>query len=178
MVIYYCNAAPKARRIPDEAFLSFTLAQPEEIEQPLQVDFGDGFRLEGYTLTQLPIVDQRGPHVQLTTYWRTLDATPDDLRPIFSYARADGAVVYQQTNNRMSYIWRSTDEWQNDQLYKLSTPALQITDNIAEVLLAVAPTESDPDDTTDYLRISPIPGGIPPDITDSGTMLRLLDLPR
>jgi len=163
---------------PADDFLSFMLAQPEEIEQPLQADFGDTLRLEGYTLAQLPIVDQRGPHVQLTTYWRALHSAPGNLRPIFSYARDDGAVVYEQTQPPFELLWRSTDEWQSGQLYKLSTPALQVTDNMAEVLLGVAPVGSDPGDTAAYLKISPIPDGIPPDITDSGTTLRLLDLPR
>ena len=161
---------------PAEDFLSFTLAQHEEIEQPLQVDIGDELRLEGYTVTQLPIVDQRGPHVQLTTYWRALRAAPGNLQPIFSYARDDGAIVYQQTQPPFELYWRSTGEWQSDQLYKLSTPALQVTDNIAEVLLAVAPADSDPGDAAAHLKISPVPDGIPPDITDKGKMLRLLEI--
>jgi hypothetical protein len=163
---------------PAEEFLSFTLAQPDEIKQPLQVDFGDGLRLEGYTLTRLPIVDQRGPHVQLTTYWRALHAAPGNLRPIFSYTRDDGAIVYQQAQLPFELVWRSTEDWQIGQRYKLSTPALQVTDNIAEVLLAVAPVDSDPIDPSSRLKISPVPHSLPPDTTDSGTMLRLLDFAR
>ena len=171
------RGAPKRFPLVEE-FLSFTLAQPEEIKQLLQADFGDTLRLEGYTLTRLPVVDQRGPHVQITTFWRALHSTPGNLRPIFNYARTDGAIVYQQLELPFELYWRSTDEWQVGQLYKLTTPPLQVTDNMAEVLLAVAPVDNDLGNATVRLKISPVPGSIPPDTVDSGTLMRLLELPR
>ncbi len=161
-----------------EEFLSFTLAQPEEIEQPLQADFGDTLRLEGYTLTMLPVVDQRGPYVQITTFWRTLRASPGYLRPIFSYTRDDGALVYQQMQPPFELDWRSSNKWQVGQLYKLTSPVLRVTDEMARVLLSVAPTDSDPGNMAAYLEISPVPDSIPPDITDSGTLMQLLQFPR
>ena len=166
------------RFFPTEEFLSFTLAQPDEIEQPLQADFGDALRLEGYTLTLLPVVDQRGPHVQMTTFWRALRASPGNLRPIFSYARADGAIVYQQTQLPFELYWRPTEEWQVGRLYKLTTPALQVTDNMAGVLLAVVPIDSYPGNPAARLKISSVPDSIPPDTADSGTLVRLLQLLR
>jgi len=167
------------RRFPlVEEFLSFTLAQPEEIKQPLQADFGDALRLEGYTLTLLPVIDQRGPHVRITTFWRALRTSPGNLRPIFAYARADGAVVYQQTELPFELYWRSTGEWQAGQLYKLTTPELRVVDNMVETLLAVVPTEGDADNPTDRLEILPVPGSAPPDTVDSGTRVRLLKLPK
>ncbi|MBI1880374.1 MAG: DUF2079 domain-containing protein [Chloroflexi bacterium] len=67
------RGAPKQSPLIDQ-FLTFTLAKPEEIEQPVKADFGGALRLEGFTLTILPVIDQRGPHVQLTTFWRALIA--------------------------------------------------------------------------------------------------------
>ena len=43
---------------PAEEFLTFTLAQPDEIQQQLQANFGDALQLEGYSLTTLPVVDR------------------------------------------------------------------------------------------------------------------------
>jgi hypothetical protein len=163
--------------LPTEEFLSFTLAQPDEIEQPLRANFGDALRLEGYTLTLLPIVDQRGPHVQITTFWQALRATPGNLRPIFNYTGADGAIVYQQTQLPFELYWRSTEAWQVGQLYKLTTPELQIG-NMAEVLLAVAPVGDDLGNAAVRLNISAVPNSPLPDTVDSGTLVRLLELPR
>jgi uncharacterized membrane protein len=168
----------QSQSFPAEEFLSFTLAQPEEIGQPLQADFGDALRLEGYTLSVLPVVDQRGPYFQMTTFWRALRATPGNLRPIFYYARTDGAIVYQQTQLPFELYWRSTEAWQIGRLYKLTTPELQVTDNMAEALLAVAPVDSDPGSAAARLKVSPVPGSIRPDTVDSGTLMRLLELPR
>ena len=114
----------------------------------------------------------------MTTFWRALRATPGNLRPIFNYARADGAIVYQQPELPFELYWRSTDEWQTGQLYKLTTPALQITSSMTEVLLAVAPTDNDPGNAASRLEISPVPDSIPPDTVDSDTLMRLLELPR
>jgi len=171
------RGAPKRSPLLEE-FLTFTLAQPEEIQQPLQADFGGGLRLEGYKLILLPVIDQRGPHVQITTFWRVLRTSPGNLRPIFAYARADGAIVYQQTELPFELYWRSTGEWQAGQLYKLTSPELQVVDNMVEALLAVIPVDADPTDPTTRLKISPVSGSVPPDTVDSGTLMHLLELPK
>jgi uncharacterized membrane protein len=171
------HGAPKRFPLVDE-FLSFTLAQPDEIKQPLQVDFGDALRLEGYTLTLQPVIDQRGPHVKITTFWRTLRTPPGNLRPILTYTRADGAIVYQQTELPFELYWRSTEEWQAGLLYKLTTPELRVVDELDEALLAVVPTGSDPDDPAARLKISPLPGSALPETAEEDTLARLLKLPK
>lgn len=171
------HGAPKRFPLVDQ-FLSFTLAQPDEIKQPLPVDFGDALRLEGYTLTLQPVIDQRGPHVQITTFWRALRTPPGNLRPIFAYTRADGAIVYQQTELPFELYWRSTEEWQAGLLYKLTTPELRVVDELDEALLGVVPTGGDPDDPAARLKILPLPGSTPPETAAEGTLLRLLKLPK
>jgi uncharacterized membrane protein len=171
------HGAPKRFPLVDE-FLSFTLAQPDEIEQPLPVNFGDALRLEGYTLTLLPLIDQRGPHVQITTFWRALRTPPGNLRPIFAYARDDGAIVYQQTELPFELYWRSTEEWQAGPLYKLSMPELRVVDDMAEALLAVGPAGGDPGDPAARLKILPLADSAPPETAGEGTLVRLLELPR
>jgi uncharacterized membrane protein len=163
---------------PGEGFLTFTLAQPEEIEQPLQADFGDELRLEGYTLTALPVVDQRGPHVQITTFWRALRASPGNLRPNLVYASADGPRVDQQTQLPFELYWRPTEAWQVGPLYKLTWPEPQEVDYGFEAHLAVVPVDGDPQDPDARLKIRPVPGGAAPELGDSGTLVRLLELPR
>lgn len=171
------RGAPRQPALVPE-FLSFTLAQPGEIEQPLQADFGDTLRLEGYTLALLPVIDQRGPHVQITTFWRALRTSPGNFRPIFAYARADGAIVYQQTQLPFELYWRSTGEWQAGQLYKLTMPELRVVDNMNEAFLAVIPAGADPADSTARLKILPVSSDVPPDTIDSDTLMHLLKLPR
>lgn len=171
------RGAPKRFPLVDE-FLSFTLAQPDEIKQPLQVDFGDALRLEGYTLTLLPVIDQRGPHVQITTFWRALRTPPGNLHPIFAYTRADGAIIYRQTDLPFELYWRSTEEWEAGPLYKLTMPELRVVDDMTEALLAVGPTGGDPDDPAARLKISLVPDSTSPDTAESDTLVRLLKLPQ
>jgi uncharacterized membrane protein len=161
---------------PGEGFLTFTLAQPEEIEQPLRADFGDALRLEGYTLTLLPVVDQRGPHVQITTFWRALRTSPANLRPILIYASADGTYVYQQTQLPFELYWRPTEVWQVGPLYKLTLPELQVVDHRVEAYIGVMRTDGDPGDPDARLKIRPVPGDAAPELGDSGTRVRLLEL--
>jgi hypothetical protein len=160
-----------------EEFLTFTLAQPEQIDQPLQADFGGQLRLEGYTLTTLPVIDQRGPHVQLTTYWRALQSPPENLRPVFFYTRADGAIVYQQPEQPLELYWRPTSAWQTGQLYKLTNPQLRV-DALREILLGVTSANRSSTEPAQNLEIKAIPGGIILDTVDQGRLLRLLELPR
>ncbi len=169
------RGAAKRSALIDE-FLTFTLAQPEEIEQPVQVDFGDVLRLEGYTLTILLVIDQRGPHVQITTFWRALQP-PGNLRPVFFYTRADGAIVYQQTELPLELYWRPTTAWQPGVLYKLTSPELRVS-ALEETLLAVAPLDSNPNEPAERLAITPAPGSPVSHTADTGTLLRLLRLPK
>jgi uncharacterized membrane protein len=168
--------APKKSPLVDE-FLTFTLARPGEIEHPLQADFGGQLRLEGYTLTTLPIVDQRGPHVQLTTFWRVRQTLPENLRPVFFYTRADGAIVYQQPEQPLELYWRPISAWQAGQLYKLTNPQLRV-DALREVLLGVESTDGSPEEPAHRLEIKAMQAGVTPDTADQGTLLRLLELPK
>jgi hypothetical protein len=161
---------------PGEGFLTFTLAGPEEIGQSLQADFGDALRLEGYTLTVLPVVDQRGPHVQITTFWRALRASPGNLRPVLVYASADGPGVDQQTQLPFELYWHPTEAWQVGPLYRLTWPEPQGVDYGVEAHLAVVPIDGDPQDANVRLKIRPVPGGATPELGDSGTLVRLLEL--
>jgi len=170
------RGSPKKSPLIDQ-FLTFTLAQPEEIEQPVRADFGDTLRLEGYTLTILPVIDQRGPHVQLTTFWRALRTPLGNLRPVFFYTRADGAIVYQQAELPQELYWRPTTEWQPGVLYKLTSPELRVS-TLEETLLAVVPIDSNPNEPAERLAISAIPGSPLPNTADAGTLLRLLRLPK
>jgi hypothetical protein len=98
--------APKTSPLV-EPFLTFTMAQPEEIERPIKADFENVLRLEGYTLTILPVIDQRGPHVQLTTFWQALRGPPGNLHPVFFYTRADGAGYWRVRGKRQAIYARS-----------------------------------------------------------------------
>jgi uncharacterized membrane protein len=170
------RGAPKRFPLVEE-FLTFTLAQPEEIEQPLQADFGNTLRLEGYTLILLPVIDQRGPHVQVTTFWRALRAAPGNFQPVFSYASHDGAIVYQQPQSPFELYWRPTGEWQTGVLYKLTMPELRVTNNIAEAWLALVPVGSDLDAPVNRLTITPGPDNSALEISEANTLLHLLKLP-
>ena len=161
-----------------DQFLTFTLAETAEIQQPLRADFGQALRLEGYTLTTLPIIDQRGPHLKLTTYWRALQTSPGHFRPIFAHTRPDGAIVYLQTELPLELYWRPSQEWQAGQLYQLTIPELVVLDNMAETLLAVIPTNADPADPAARLNIRPVSDSPPPHTVDSGRLLQLLELPQ
>ena len=77
----------------------------------------------------------------------------------------------------LELYWRSTGEWEIGQLYKLTSPVILAPDSVAEVLLAVSPRTSDPEDPAARLKISPVPDSIPPDTVNADT-LRLLGLPR
>lgn len=170
------RSAPKKSPLVKE-FLTFTLAQPEEIEHPLQADFGGQLRLEGYTLTILPVIDQRGPHVQVTTFWRALQTPPENLRPVFFFTRADGAIVYQQPEQPLELYWQPTSAWQAGQLYQLTNPQLRV-DALKEVLLGVESTAGSPAEPAHRLEIKAAQAGVTPDTADQGTLLRLLRLPR
>jgi uncharacterized membrane protein len=170
------RGAPKKSPLVDE-FLTFSLAQPAEIEHPLQADFGGQLRLEGYTLTILPVIDQRGPHVQLTTFWRTLGTPPENLRPVFFFTRADGAIVYQQPEPPLELYWRPSGAWQAGQLYRLTNPELRV-DALREVLLGVESTDGNPGKPTHRLEIKATQAGVTPNPAEQGTLLRLLELPK
>jgi uncharacterized membrane protein len=170
------RGAPKQSPLIDQ-FLTFTLAQPEEIEQPVKVDFGGALRLEGFTLTILPVIDQRGPHMQLTTFWRALRTPLGNWRPVFSYTRADGIIVYQHAELPRELYWRPTTEWQPGRLYRLTTPELRV-DFLTEALLAVVPVGGDPNEPAQRLKVSPVPGSCVLDTIEAGTLLRLLKLPK
>jgi uncharacterized membrane protein len=170
------RGAPRRSPLIEE-FLTFTLAKAEEVEHEVKADFGGALRLEGYRLTTLPVIDQRGPHVQLTTFWRPLQTPPENLRPILFHTNAEGNNVYQQNDLPFELYWRPTGEWQADQLYKLTMPELRVGD-LAESLLAIIPADSNPDDPTARLPIGAVPGGVTPDTVESGTLLRLLQLPK
>jgi hypothetical protein len=168
--------APKTSPLV-EPFLTFTMAQPEEIEQPIKADFENVLRLEGYTLTILPVIDQRGPHVQLTTFWQALKGPPGNLRPVFFYTRADGAIVYQQADLPLELYWRPTSEWQPGVLYKLTSPELRVS-ALEEILLAVVPTAGNLNEPAERLAITSAPGSPIPPTADANTLLRLLRLPK
>lgn len=170
------HGAAKRSALIDE-FYTFTLAQPEEIGQPVQADFGHALRLEGYTLAILPVIDQRGPHVQLTTYWQILQTPPGNWRPVLFYTRADGAIVFQHAELPLELYWRPTTEWQPGQLYKLTTPTLRVG-SLTEALLAVVPVGSDSNEPVNRLAITSVPGSRMPATADADTLLRLLRLPK
>ena len=134
-------------------------------------------RLEGYTLAILPVIDQRGPHVQLTTFWQALKRPPGNLHPVFLYTRADGAIVYQQADLPFELYWRPTSEWQPGVLYKLTSPELRVS-TLEETLLAVVPTDGNSNEPAERLAIMPAPGSPIPNTADAGTLLRLLRLPK
>jgi hypothetical protein len=135
-------------------------------------------RLEGYTLTLLPVIDQRGPHVQVTTFWRALRPAPGNFRPVFSYAGHDGAIVYQQAQPPFELYWRPTGEWRTGVLYKLTMPELRVTNDIAEAWLALVPAGSDPNIPANRLVITPGPGNSALEISEADTLLYLLRLPQ
>jgi uncharacterized membrane protein len=142
------RGAPPAP-LPDD-FYSFARAKASNIQNPLDVQFGDDLELLGYD-----VIPDRDGKINLRAYWRALRPIQKDYFLPFYITDGQGHEVGAAIHREPANFWYPTTRWRRGEIVQITTYDLPIGRRGQDFGVALG-AQVDPDPWNTFTRVHPI----------------------